>query len=126
MLSELTYTIGENGRIIEKPAKIAARTNMIFAFSAISRAEKIENPLDTSVSGWDELSKATKIRDRLTHPKSAEMLEVTDAELQSVVTAYNFYLTSMMEVHKRILMDLEAKVAKFEALLKSHGIQYDE
>jgi hypothetical protein len=43
--------------------------------------------LDVGGSGWDCFKKALLVRHRITHLKSAEVLEISDDEVQVVVAA---------------------------------------
>lgn len=54
--------------------------------------------LDRKGSGWSNLTAAFKIRDRITHPDTADQLEISDIEIRRVDEAFCFFWNSLMEL----------------------------
>ena len=47
---------------------------------------------------WDELLKAAKVRDRLTHPKKVQNLEVSDMEMTQLGNGWNWFTKTLCKI----------------------------
>jgi hypothetical protein len=74
----------DKGDVETRPAKISFEANLRFAFKLLAKACSVDSELDVSGSGWQSLKKATKIRDRITHPKILSDLNISEAEFDEV------------------------------------------
>lgn len=81
------YELNERGDVVETVAKISLAKNIRFAVALNRKAHKVEESFDASVEWWSCLKAAIKIRDRLTHPKWPQDLDVSGDEILKVVTA---------------------------------------
>jgi len=64
----------------------------------LATACRVEYSVGDDSNGWMNFLEATKIRDRITHPKSPECLMLTDAELVKVAKAAAWYIDSFVEI----------------------------
>jgi hypothetical protein len=87
LCEERAYELNERGEIEARPARLRFRPNFRFGFRVASKRLGLSFDLETDGDGWGNLGKAVKIRDRLTHPKNAADLRVSDEELLTVLRA---------------------------------------
>jgi putative transposase len=91
LAQEKTYYLKESGEIGTRAAKINSEANIKFAFHIFSRVFAVQNPLDTSNSGWERLLRSIKVRDCITHPKRPSDLLISDTEMTEVLKAFKWY-----------------------------------
>jgi hypothetical protein len=65
---------------------------MIFRYYAESLSSGYQ--LDQKSKGWQSLTTAFQIRDRITHPEIADDLEITDSEIRAIEEAFCFFWNS--------------------------------
>ncbi len=82
------HILTDSGRVIEKPAHIRLSDNVRFAFALQEKALGIPKPFDSSCKWWSCFKSSIKVRDRLTHPKMPEDVDISGDEIVSVLTAY--------------------------------------
>ncbi len=82
--SERSYRVDEKGDVVEVP--LMTKTSYNLLFSLRSFAEVVAFPLTVGKGGrnWQAYTRALKIRDKITHPKSPDDLELTEADLEAV------------------------------------------
>ena len=82
--SEKTYHVDGNGDVVE--ATLATRTsnNLLFSLKAFGEVVDLPMTVDKGCRNWQTYSRALKIRDRVTHPKRPEDLELTSSEIEVV------------------------------------------
>ena len=82
------HILTDTGRVIERPAHIRLSDNVRFASALQEKALGIAKPFDSSCEWWSCFKSSIKVRDRLTHPKMPEDIDVSGDEIVSVLTAY--------------------------------------
>ena len=82
MLEELVPELDDKGRVIERSARLTFKRNLQFSFLAFAKSEGVEFPLATGENGWEAFQQSLAIRDRLTHPKDVDELQVSDEDLR--------------------------------------------
>ena len=89
-LADQSFEVNDRGEIDLKPLKTNLIRQLLFAIRMFSKCKgnEVFNPKE--VQGWGDLQAAVKVRDRVTHPKRSEDLEVTEAEMNSAVEAYRW------------------------------------
>jgi len=82
--SERSFYIDGKGDVVEQPLK--TRTSNLLLFSLKSFAERLGLSLTVDKGGrnWQAYTQALEIRDRLTHPKASEDLELTERDIEVV------------------------------------------
>src|SRR5208282_2141278 len=75
----------------ERKNHLKFKDNIKFAVQIFYRAIQQQNEVDFKSVGWNQLMAAQKIRDRITHPKTAEALKISDEEMQIVIAGHNWY-----------------------------------
>jgi hypothetical protein len=91
MLKEEQVHVTEGGRASTHGTSISLLPNLRFAIACYSKVNKIRFKLDTSGAGWAQLKNAAKIRDHLTHPHSEADLAVSDADMQVLNVAMEYF-----------------------------------
>lgn len=90
-LSETTYGVDASGRVnaqqkfLQMPATIRLCARI---------AERIsgESKIDFSANEWNELKNAIKIRNRITHPKKRQDLDLSERDLSTCISALHWFL----------------------------------
>ena len=59
------------------------------------KAIQQQNEVDFKSEGWTQLMETQKIRDRVTHPKTAEALKISEEEMKTVNAGYNWYVKTI-------------------------------
>jgi hypothetical protein len=85
-----------NGNVIEKTAKIRLDENITYAFALLDRLHGIGPTLDKSLEWWASLQSSIKVRDRLTHPRRIEDLDVPAREFFDVMEAEQGFTDRML------------------------------
>ena len=86
-LREQSYTVTDQGEISEQVRYLALATSIRLM---IKQAQQIV-PLfevDISGTGWQQLRDAIAIRHRITHPKVADDLQISNSDLAAVNTGF--------------------------------------
>ncbi len=84
---EIDRELNEKGEIIERPARIRLASNVRFAFRLLEKASKKPSSFDPASEWWSCLRETIRVRDRLTHPRMPEDLNVSGAEIVSALKA---------------------------------------
>lgn len=75
--TDTEYELNEKGEIVETSARISLAKNIRFAIAINRKANGIDQSFDASTEWWSSLKQAIRIRDRLTHPKMPEDLDIS-------------------------------------------------
>ena len=59
------------------------------------KAIQQQNEIDFNSEGWTQLMDAKEIRDRVTHPKTAEALKISDEQVNTVIAGHNWYVKTI-------------------------------
>lgn len=110
LLNEQAFLIDDLGHT--KVSKTYPRTkrNLRFAFRAMAKVFRCDFELDLSThDGWQSFQKALEIRHRLTHPKSLEILDVSNSELDILFKAISWFgnqFSSLVEASTNSVQNL--------------------
>lgn len=91
LLKEEQAHLNSNGEVEVQKIKIPLRNNFKFATKSYAKACSIEFHLDLSTQGWEMFIKAIKIRDRITHPRSIDDLQVSLNDIEIVEKGMEFF-----------------------------------
>jgi hypothetical protein len=78
---EVDHLLNERGEIVERAALINLSRNIRFAFQLYEKVFDHKPRFDAHARWWDCLQRSIKVRDRLTHPRVPEDLDVTANEV---------------------------------------------
>jgi hypothetical protein len=90
-------------------AKTPTASNLQFAFRMYAKASQIDYTLPRGDSGWQDFKRAIKVRDRLTHPKRPQDLEVSEDETQTVLRAYKWLFECQILFGERLREKIESE-----------------
>lgn len=85
--TDTEYEISEKGEIVQTVAKISLARNVRFAIAMNRKTHGVSEPFNASTAWWSDFRAAIKIRDRLTHPKMPDDLDLSIAEINKVLDA---------------------------------------
>lgn len=113
MIREETYSIDNRGEVYSQVKYPTLEQNVRFTFRMLNRGVS-EFQLDCGGEGWEGFKKAIKVRHRVTHPKCADDLDVTDDELICVWEAFGWFMLSVVEFQAHMLNELEHQINEFK------------
>lgn len=122
ILREETYSLDKDGKATTKSGFASTEANVRFAIQTYIRLHEPEFSVDVGGEGWAAFKAALQIRHRLTHPTLAKSLEVTDAELETVKLASEWFedqavgeqAKSLGRVAQKITAELQERIAEHE------------
>jgi len=85
--TDTEYELNDRGEVVESVAKVSLAKNVRFAINLYRKSYNVREPFDASVEWWSCLREAIRIRDRLTHPKMPEDLDVSGDDIVKVLKA---------------------------------------
>ena len=98
---DIEHMLTDKGTVIERPAHIRLPDNIRFAFALQEKAWNVA-PFNPSCEWWSCLKMSIKVRDRLTHPKWPEDIDVTPDEIVTLLTAFNGFKEQVMKGGKQL------------------------
>lgn len=101
-LQEQSYQVNSNGELIETVKYIPVATSI----RLIVRQAKLLSPsadIDFSNPGWQKLRQAIDIRNRLTHPKNLQDLNVAEAEIDVTNASFEWLLAEITKLLQAIV-----------------------
>ena len=121
LLMEETYTL-DKGKAVSQVKFLPLDQNFLFAIAMFSRAAKSPFMLEKGKE-WETFKQAIQVRNRITHPKRPELLDISDGELDDVALAHRWVIMSI--VHS-ISAGVTAMRAEIEEKLRERGIDISE
>jgi len=113
---EEDYQLEETGQIKTLKSKLGFRSNFRFAFRIAAKSTGADYALNVSCQEWEAMIRALKVRHRLTHPKKASDLEVTDDETSDTLLAFDWAFMQMTILAASSLLKYSQERAKNSAL----------
>lgn len=114
-LQEEQIEIDASGRIDKKQAKITLLK--LIRLTALISADLFPSAKGLECKGpkFEALVRATKIRDRLMHPRSSKHLEVSDDEIRDTVSGYLWFHSLMVCILIQTTKSLESLVKELKS-----------
>ena len=94
MLEEKDLGIKDNGDLKIRTKYIDFATNIRFSQNSYIKAFGGDQP-DYTDNGWAQLKQALELRNRITHPRSEEDLNISDDELNVIHEAKEWYSSNV-------------------------------
>jgi hypothetical protein len=98
LLREERPSIDEQGRPKAIQQFLKFPDSLLFSIRSYVKNHGTTYEPDRTGSGWQALHSAVKARDRVTHPKSAASLALSDADLRTFVEAAAWWKKTMLEM----------------------------
>jgi hypothetical protein len=124
-LREWQESKGKSSPSSGRPLFLPVAKNVFFAFDMLSNCCGAQNPIDRSGGEWRTFLEAISIRNRITHPKNAAALEVTDGQLAKVAAASRWYVETLYVLHTesaRSLLDRVRVLDSIRAEMEFRGV----
>lgn len=103
--AEASFSVSERGEIIEQ-ARYVSLTAMIRLIVRVAQSIRSDLEVDFGTNGWQSLKSAIQARNRITHPKSAADLTITDAEVEMARAGFFWLLDMTAYVSEEVLKEL--------------------
>jgi hypothetical protein len=87
LAAEIDADVDDKGNVVERPAKLRLASNIRFAFQLLERATQGAFKFDASSPWWAALRNTIKVRDRLTHPRLPQDIDVSGGEIVTALEA---------------------------------------
>ncbi|HEX8217427.1 MAG TPA: hypothetical protein VF577_08170 [Allosphingosinicella sp.] len=93
-LRERSYTVSERGRLTDRASTLPLLTAVRFL---VSQAKIIcpDIAVEFSATGWSDLRRSIDARNRITHPKPGQELEISDADLAAVGSGVSWLVATL-------------------------------
>jgi hypothetical protein len=96
LLREERYSIDEKGHPKIAQQFLKFPDSLLFSIRCYIKNHGVTFDPNTTHPGWSAMRRAVKLRDRVTHPKTAESLDLSNEDLQSFVDAAAWWKTTML------------------------------
>ncbi len=87
LVVEVDSDLNDKGEVVERPARLRLASNVRFAFRLLERATGGSFRIDPSSDWWSSLRRTIAVRDRLTHPRFPEDIDVSGEEIVTALKA---------------------------------------
>lgn len=95
--AETAYIVGKNGSITRQPRFIPL-LNSIRLTARIAERLASTKHIDFSARGWEQIQHAFGVRNRVTHPKNADDLALSDSDLTESIEGFFWLLNEVTDV----------------------------
>lgn len=93
---EIDSELNDNGEIIERPAKLRLASNVRFAFRLLEKASGKPTKFDPKLEWWSCLKETIRVRDRLTHPRMPEDIDISGDEIIKALKAMEGFSNALL------------------------------
>lgn len=98
---ERDVDLSDKGELEERSAKLRLVSNVRFAFRLLARAKRSKEEFDPSVAWWSDFRATMSVRDRLTHPRLPEDVDVSYEEILAALRAKEGFEDTVWSLGKR-------------------------
>ena len=86
---EIRAKLDNDGKVVERTANINLARNLRYTFAVIERAHRLRRTrFDASAPWWSSLQTSIKVRDRITHPRIPNDVDISTTEVAEALRAY--------------------------------------
>jgi hypothetical protein len=111
MCLEHTYQIDDKGKAKERKAKLPFTNNIRFSLLVSAKVVGLPCSANFSDSGWVALLGSREVRNRITHPNTPTDLNISDDELQTVITGFRWAMTRYSEAMQGLRDVIQESIA---------------
>jgi hypothetical protein len=112
LLKEESYELKNNGQVKTSKAKLRTADNLLFSWNIVGVVCEVTNKVDQSGDDWQNFIESIKIRDRITHPKHLEDLNISDSNSETIFRTYFWFesnITTALQLLDKAKDKLESK-----------------
>jgi hypothetical protein len=96
-LLEETYSVNRTGNVVAAPRFLPLDVSIRLVVQVVRRYRP-NYTVDFSHQGWDNLTHAIKLRNRLVHPKTVGDMSVSDTDIGKATSGFSWMLALVIEV----------------------------
>lgn len=110
LLKEKTPYINDRGKVKSTAKYNELSANIKFTLNCYAKSAQINHSLDLNGLEWKCIIESIAVRNRITHPKNASELEISEDELVKAFISYMYF--------KKVIIDLfEKKTSKLKGTI---------
>ncbi|HXG29588.1 MAG TPA: hypothetical protein VNJ47_12160 [Nevskiales bacterium] len=98
LLSEERYFVDDKGRPKTSEQFLPFPQSLLFSIRAYAKNHGAQFEADTAQPGWSAMRRAVEVRNRVTHPKAAKSLSLSEEDLQSFSEAAAWWKATMLSM----------------------------
>ena len=95
-LREETYRVTDSGKLVTTSAHMPLKVRVKLVTGILSRLHP-EYAIDFGSAGWQSLLAGVDVRDRITHPKKRQDMNVEQEELDTSINGVFWFLTKVIQ-----------------------------
>ena len=122
-LAEFVFRVRDDGTVrrVTQSTPMLANVRLAFRYFALAAELPEGDQPDFGNNGWEHFQAAVKIRNRVTHPKSVEETQISDADIGSIDAAQGWFRNSLNGVYSGLLRGTERQLAETQEHLHRQG-----
>ena len=93
----------KHGVLKERPFYAPLAEDVKTTISYFAYFNLVDHYVDEESRAWKRFIKAIAIRNRITHPETANALEISDAELATVESAHAWFVNNIKLIYEKLL-----------------------
>ena len=101
LLREVRYFLDDKGQSRKSTAHLAFPESLLFSMKVYAKNHGATFAPDRTLSGWAAFKRATAVRHRVTHPKSATALQIADADLRDLEEASSWWQVQLLAMFSK-------------------------
>lgn len=98
LLKEERFQLNHQGQPVPKENFQSVLPNLLFSIHCYVKNHGATYQADTAHNGWESIKKAIAIRDRITHPKSAHGLNISDEDIRQFIDGAAWWKRTLLEM----------------------------
>jgi hypothetical protein len=98
LLRQVRYTLDKKGHITETEQFENFLPNMLFTLRMYAKNHGTEFEPNTGEVGWEAMHRAVRIRNSVTHPKSAACLDLSEQDMEVVFLASRWWERTVLNL----------------------------
>lgn len=108
-LNNKKYEINRNGKINERLLQIRLKDDIKFVFDQVTSIKGHKLHTGFEDSGWSKVISIISVRNRLTHPKSVDDMNVSSNEENDCKLAFNWFINNLAHFLDQEKDDIEKR-----------------
>ncbi|UNU43447.1 hypothetical protein EAO27_12520 [Sphingopyxis sp. YF1] len=116
-LSESMVTVDDTGRISKQPRFLSTAASIRLTSRIAAKFAPDATP-DFGGAGWADLKGTIALRNRITHPKQNEDLEISEDDIRRALLAFHWFSEAIVSVMEKSNAAFRSHVASVTAILE--------
>ncbi|BBL56539.1 hypothetical protein [Methylomonas koyamae] len=115
-LNNKKYEINSSGQITERLLQVRVTDDIRFVFGQILSIKGHKPQKDFEDAGWSKVISTIAVRNRLTHPKSVDDMNISKQEVNDCKLAFNWCISNVVHYLDQEKNDIERRVTNLEII----------